>query len=90
MALLWRAALRSCTHNCRDFCKPHCNRLHPFGLAWELLVRVAWWLGLARRLGISRLVLGLGLLRLGLWIRLGLGVRVGSLGSVLGLARILV
>ena len=52
---------------------------------------------MARRLGMARLELGLGrglgLLRLGLGIRLGLGRlgnRLGLLGSILGMALLLV
>ena len=45
-------------------------------------------------MGLARLGMGLGLLRMGLWFRLGLGlglgIRVGSLGTVLGLAHLLV
>ena len=45
---------------------------------------------MARRLGMARLELGLGMLRLGLGIRLGLGNRLGLLGSILGMALLLV
>jgi hypothetical protein len=91
------ALFRRTTH--RDCSCVHNHDLQPsrlgFQQSWLARQPMGERLRMARRLGLARLELGLGmgLLRLGFWIRLGLGRlgnRLGLLGSILGMALLLV
>lgn len=89
------ALFRCTTH--RDCSRVHNHDLQPrrlgFQQSWLARQPMGERLRMARWLGLARLELGLGLLRLGFWIRLGLGRlgnRLGLLGSILGMALLLV